>query len=276
MWPRVRTTKIFKRISAEKVIIGQNSTIEENVTVSGIDGPAKKVIIGDNVFIGHDTTIICPEISILDYTKIHNHTFIVGYMPCHIGYNCWIGQNTILDSNGLLIIGNNVGIGAYSQLYTHIKHGDVLEGCRYLSEKALRIGNDVWFVGHCIVSPIIAEDKSMALGGSVIVKDMKHNHIYGGSPAEDLTDKLGPPFREVKLEEKVAYMSTKLSQFYHLHPDLANDNIKLAVKEEYEEGVTTFNISNRTYTKKGSKEEIQFMKFLLPHAKFIPVNCAKI
>ena len=265
-----RIIGLFKSIAAEKTIIGKDVTIEKNVTLGGIDGPAKKVFIGDNVFIGHDTKILCPEITILDYTKIHNHMFIHGYKPCCIGYNCWIGQNTILDSNGLLTIGNNVGIGAYSQLWSHIKYGDVLEGCRFLSEKELRVGNDVWFVGHCIVSPITAADKSMALVGSVIVKDMKYNHIYGGSPAEDLTDKLGPPFREVSLEEKLAYMNERLREFYELHPELARDKIKVTVDDDYEEGVTMFNVSNRTYTKRRSREEIEFMKFLLPNAKFIP------
>lgn len=272
MMQRSNITKHLKPISAEEVILGQDVTIEENVTIAGIDGPARKVLIGDNVFIGHDTTIMCPEIVVLDYTKIHNHTFIHGYRPCRIGYNCWIGQNTTLDSNGALAIGSNVGIGAYSQLWTHIKYGDVLEGCRYLSDKPLIVGNDVWFVGHCIVSPVAVEDKSMALVGSVIVKDMKHNHIYGGSPAVDLTARLGPPYRDVTLDEKVAYMNEKLSQFYQMHPDLPKDTIKLTTQDEYEEGITTFNVSGRTYTKRRTREEIEFMKFLLPGAKFVPAN----
>ena len=34
----------------------------------------------------------------------------------------------------------------------------------------------------------------MALVGSVITKDMEANHIYGGAPAKDLTDKMLPQF----------------------------------------------------------------------------------
>jgi hypothetical protein len=111
----------------------------------------------------------------------------------------------------------------------------------------------------------------MALVGSVIVADMKYNHIYGGSPAKDLTDKLGAPFRKVTLEEKLAYMNERLREFYQLYPDFAKNNLKIAIHDEYEDDVTTFNIADRTYTKRGTIEEIEFMKFLLPNAKFIPI-----
>ena len=40
------------------------------------------------------------------------------------------------------------------------------------------------------LSFILAKDKSMALVGSVITSDMEENHIYGGSPAKDLTNKI--------------------------------------------------------------------------------------
>lgn len=263
--------EISRHINANEVIIGEDVIFEDNVIISGIDGPAKKVFIGDSVFIGHNTKILVPEITILDYTKLHNHSFIHGYNPCHIGYNCWIGQNTILDSIGNLKIGNNVGIGAYSQLWTHIQFGDTLEGCRFLTSKEINIGDDVWFVGHCIVSPITAEDKSMALVGSVVVKDMKYNHIYGGCPAEDLTEKMGTQFQSVPIEKKLEAMKEKLREFYHRNPGYPQNTVEIVTEyNDLKEGITMFNVANRTYTKRRVPAEIAFMKFLLPEAKFIP------
>jgi len=49
------------------------------------------------------------------------------------------------------------------------------------------VGNDVWFVGHCVVSPVVVEDKSMSM--SVITKDMKYNEIYAGAPAKPISEK---------------------------------------------------------------------------------------
>ena len=142
------------KINSKNIIIGHNVTIHPSVKICGINGPAESVIIGDNTFIGENVQIICQDFSIGDYGKIQHHTNIHGYLPCFIGHNAWIGQYSIIDSIGGTYIGNNCGIGAHSQIWSHIKYGDTLEGCRFLSEKKMNIGNDVWFVGHCIVSPI--------------------------------------------------------------------------------------------------------------------------
>lgn len=53
------------------------------------------------------------------------------------------------------------------------------------------VEDGVWFVGHCLVSPIRAKARSMAMLGSVVTKDMDHNRIYAGTPAKDITDKVG-------------------------------------------------------------------------------------
>lgn len=254
-------------IEAEEIIIGKNVTISKTAKIRGLNGKAKKIVIGDNTFIGDDVQIIIDEIYLGDYCKIHHHTNIHGYNPITIGHNAWIGQYTIIDGVGETTIGNNCGIGAHSQLWSHILYGDDLEGCNYNSTNKLTIGNDCWFVGHCIVSPIVAEDKSMALVGSVITKNMKSNHIYGGSPAKDLTDKIKPQFREVGLEEKLIKMKKYLEEFG------SPTNIKIItdVSEILNDEYTYFNISDRKYTKRLTDEEISFMKFLLPtKGKFIP------
>jgi acetyltransferase-like isoleucine patch superfamily enzyme len=255
-------------IEVEELIIGKNTFISPKAKIVGLDGKAKKVVIGDNTYIGDDVQIMVDEIEIGDYCKIHHHTNIHGYKPIKIGHNAWVGQYTIIDGIGGTTIGNNCGIGAHSQLWSHILFGDDLEGCNYNSNKNLTIGNDCWFVGHCIVSPIVAEDKSMALVGSVITKDMKYNHIYGGSPAKDLTEKIQRQFREVSIDEKYEKM------LFHLNNFEDTEKIKVVLDESqisFDDDISYFNVSNRKYTKKLSDTEIKFMKYLLPtKGKFIP------
>jgi acetyltransferase-like isoleucine patch superfamily enzyme len=250
-------------IQTDFLEIGYNAYISPKAIIRGINGNAKKIIIGDNTYIGDDVQIIIDELEIGDYCKIHHHTNIHGYKPMKIGHNAWIGQGCILDSVGGMVIGNNCGIGAYSQLWTHIRYGDPLQGCNYNSSKEMIIGDDVWFVGHCIVSPIKAKNKSMALVGSLITKDMKENHIYGGSPAKDLTDKIQSQFREITLNEKWDIINSfKIPEGIKVIEDdsqILNDNISY------------FNISNRTYTKKQTDVEVKFMKELQRNLiKFIP------
>ena len=160
-------------------------------------------------------------------------------------------------------IGNNCGIGAYSQLWSHIRYGDPLEGCNYESESPLTIGDDVWFVGHCIVSPITAKDKSMALVGSVITKDMEYNHIYAGSPAKDITNKIKPQFSDITISDKRKIMSQfKLPNSVRLIED---------DEEITDSNISYFNITNRKYTKRGTEDEFNFMKILQSKLiKFIP------
>ena len=259
-------------IHADKVVLGSNVVVGKDVVIKNIDGTnAKYIEIGDNVFIGDNTLILLPKLKIGDYVTIHKNNRISGYKQCKIGHNFWIDQNCILNATDELIIGNNVGIGAYSQLWTHIKFGDVMEGCQFNMKKKMIIEDDVWFVGHCIVSPIHAEAKSMAMVGSVITKDMKCNHIYAGVPAKDMTEKFGTQFIERNYEEKNKFFVSRLEQFYELN-QLDIDFIQPVKKYPsiLEPDIIYFNLMDRTYTKKRTEIETKFMKFLLPEIKFIP------
>jgi len=272
-----RKSDIEKKINAEKIIIGENVYFDEGVYISGIDGPAAEVTIGDNVYVGKNTTFHLPKLRINDYTKMYGNSLISGYKKCEIGYNCWIDRNCILNATDELILGNNVGIGAYSQLWTHIAFGDLLEGCRFNQTKKMIIHDDVWFVGHCLVSPIVAEKKSMAMLGSVITKDMKENHIYAGVPAKDLTEKIGTQFRVISNEDKIIILEREKATFINNNPDINGAKIQVVSEDISEDnGVTYFNVVNRTYNKQSSKEEVLFMKHLLPIYKFIPRNLSEI
>lgn len=263
------------QISADDVHVGIGVIIHPTAVICGPDGgKARRVHIGDHTYIGERVVIRCVDFAIGDYSKIHHDTNIHGYMPCHIGHNAWIGQFTIIDSIGGTTIGDNCGIGAHSQLWSHIKYGDTLEGCRFLMEKPLTVGKDVWFVGHCIISPIIAEDRSMAMVGSVVTKNMKSNTIYAGSPASEITSKIGPQFLPVTVDEKKERMRSYLAES---GIDPSTIRIVGSASEIGDDDLTYFAVDERVYTKKNSAEEIAFMKYLLPaRGKFTPVKSRPI
>lgn len=259
----------MSKVDAINFEIGEGSLIADSAVIRGVNGPAERIKIGDQCYIGENVQIICDDFELGDYCKIHHDTNIHGYKPCVIGHNAWIGQFCIIDSIGGVTIGNNCGIGAHSQLWSHIKYGDTLEGCRYNSDRPLKIGSDVWFVGHCIVSPIVAEDKSMAMVGSVITKNMAENHIYAGSPAKDLTDKIGGQFEPVSVAVKLAKMKE-----YLIESGVSTNRIAIVDSlrdTDLSDGISYFDVRSRQYTKKRSSDEVKFMKFLLPEkAKFVP------
>lgn len=253
---------------SQRVEFGRNCTI----------GPAcRKVSIGFGTVIGDDVYIDAPVVKIGDYCKIHRGSLLYGYQPLLIGHNCWIGQNTIIDSIGGTTIGNNVGIGALSQLWSHIRFGDTLAGCRWNSSRPLVIEDDVWFVGHCIVGPITAHERSMALAGSVVTKDMLPNHIYAGVPAADVTQRLGNQFAPVNEEEQRKRFEALYLEFLQQTGLLPEDFRAVIVEtlkgRSSDRRTTLFCLRDRTYLPSRSEAEFRFMRFLLyDRAKFIPAS----
>ncbi|MBU0755518.1 MAG: hypothetical protein KJ645_10300 [Planctomycetes bacterium] len=233
----------------------------------------RKVTIGFGCFIGNGVYIDVEHLEIGDYCTIHHGSVIHG-KKCIIGHNNWIGHYTILDSlGGLLQLGDNVGVGAHSQLWSHMKFGDMLAGCRWHRNESLVVGNDVWFVGHCIVAPIKAEDRSMLLAGGLAVKDMKYNHIYSGTTAKDVTDKLGTQFKEhVSYEEKLKKFEGYIAEYENQCKDVSFIKYGRNFPEHADPDHTWFNIENRKYKPSYRDDEYDFMRFLLyEKAKFMPV-----
>lgn len=263
---RIQRTINRPIINVKELILGKNVTIEPGVEIN-----CNRLVLGDGVIIRSGTRIEMTDLVIGDFTKINNHCFLTGTNWCRIGHNCWFGHYSIIDSIGTTRIGNGVGVGAHSQLWTHAYFGDILEGCQFASHKPLIIEDDVWLVGHCIVSPIHAKSRSMAMVGSVVTKDMQENHVYGGVPAKDLTDQVGLQFKEVSLDEKWSRMQEYLNEYLDRYRPQDN-RIEIVEKLDMRrQNVTQFSMSERLYTKKFYPEEIAFMRFLLPtKAKFYP------
>jgi acetyltransferase-like isoleucine patch superfamily enzyme len=255
-------------LDVQELILGKNVIIEPGVEVH-----CRRLILGDGVQIKSGTRVEMTDLVVGDYTTINNYSLLTGTNACRIGHNCWFGHFSIVDSIGTTRIGNGVGVGAHSQLWTHIYFGDTLNGCRFASHKPLIIEDDVWFVGHCIVSPVTARKRSMAMAGSVVTKDMEENHVYAGVPAKDVTDVLGAQFGTVSPEARRRKMEEYLGQFISVFRPRRNririvDTIDLTQKE-----YSQFSLTEHFYLKNLYPEEVDFMRFLRPtKAKFLPFS----
>ena len=64
-------------IEAEEIIIGKNVIISPTAKIRGINGKAKKIVIGDNTYIGDNVQIILDEFEIGDYCKVHHHNYLL-------------------------------------------------------------------------------------------------------------------------------------------------------------------------------------------------------
>src|SRR5512137_2698302 len=192
----------------DNVRLGSYNRIGQNVVLSGFKGNAgSPITIGDCNDI-HDGTrlLIGPGgCAIGDWNVFHNSMLVMGDGGLSIGHNCWFGQNTILDASGGLTIGNGVRVGMYSQIWTHVASGELVEGCTLFAHRPTLIADDVWLVGSCIVgSGLEIGRRTICLIGSLLTKSTPPGSVFGGSPARPLE---GLNFyRQVSLEEKVEMM----------------------------------------------------------------------
>ena len=263
-------SRIEGTIAADELIVGKGVVVEQGVVIAGKSGKARRVVLGDFCYIGRETRILVPEFRLGDYSKLHAGSFLHGELPLQIGHNCWIGGNVVLDSMGGLDIDDNVGIGAHSQLWTHAQFGDIVEGCRFYSRRRMHVQRDAWFVGHCIVSPVTVGERSMALVGSVVTRDMLPNHVYGGVPAEDLTGRLGTQFEPRGVDDKAARLQKLIDEFSLRQPEFRGHLAVTTSAGDKRAGVTCFNVADRTYTKRLVPAEVAFLKEHVPLVKFLP------
>lgn len=251
--------------------IGRGVEIHPEAKIFGLE----KLIIGDYSYVGPDVKICGGGIvEIGDYSKIHDRCFLFSKQIIKLGHISWIAQNAHLDGTGDLIAGNFLGVGHNSVLYSHMRHGDELEGYKMGKDGRLLIGDDVCFSGTCFVCPVNIEDKSLALVGAVITRNMKKNKIYAGNPAIDVTEKLRrQPYVEVSLEEKFTRMN-KYLEYYVNNINPAFDKDAVSFVESFPKQLdnrTYYNLATRQYTKTHTPEEIEFNKWIFGYrAKFIP------
>lgn len=268
--PRHLRSHIEGEIHADHIEIGKGVHVEPGVVITGKGGPARRVVLGDFCYVGRETRILCPEFTLGDYSKLNAYAYAHGEKPLQIGRNCWFGGNVVLDSMGGLDIDDNVGVGAHSQLWTHIQFGDIVEGSRFHSRKYMHVGRDAWLVGHCILSPVRVGERSMAMVGSVITKDMLPNCVYAGVPAKDVTEKLGPQFESRTIDQKAAKLEELIATFLTAHPEHRGQFHVARDPADRPLGVTTFDVSRRTYTKHLTPAETDFLKAHVPLVKFAP------
>ncbi len=250
-------------IDAIELSVGEGTVIHESATIGGKPGSAKRVVIGENCYIGAGVTILTPEFELGDYSKVHAYTYGHGEGALKIGRCCWIGGNVVLDAMGGLTLKDGVGVGSGTQVWSHVQFGDIVQGCRLWQRRQVTIHEDAWLIGHCLVAAAYIGTRSMAMLGSVVTRDMMDDHTYSGSPAVDVTEQMGRQFMDFTPEDKRKMLAKVIQGFERDYPQFTGE-----IKME------KFDVTERTYKRDRSPAEVAFMKMWVPLVKFYPeVQC---
>ena len=104
-----------------------------------------------------------------------------------IGENSWLGNNTFIEANKSIIIGDNVLIAPNCYI-TDSSHGYSDRDKNIKDQKGIydcvKIGDNVWVgTNSVILKGVTIGDGAIIAANSVVNKDVPKNVIFGGSPA---------------------------------------------------------------------------------------------
>jgi len=259
--------------------------------------------IGDGVVIG-DGVIFdkLASITIKDFVKIHNYVHIEGGRDgkAHftIGYNSWVGKETILNCEQDITIESNVCIGHSSQLWTHGYFPSKADGFPHKTGKII-IKEGAWITTSCIILPSSVIGNGSIIGnGSVVTKNIGSHVFATGIPCKtkyketDYRMKLTPEekveavltgcINNIKLQggglkqlDKQTWLCSLMCKrfiiTFQANPEIWQNKKptciftwnKLNQSNRIRQNTSVFILENNTYTKKSSFHEWVVIRSLL-------------
>jgi len=189
------------KINASEIIIHNNAKLD------GVIIKAKKVTIGAETTLTDCKLFSDGEISIGEKSEIKEQAIINSFKGISLGNRCLIDRNVFvggmqseeseisigndcvilyrayLNPTKKISIGNNVGIGGYSQIFTHGAWQNILKG--YPNKfSPIVIKDNVWIPWNVMILPGVTIGKNAIIGaGSVITKNIPDNVFAAGNPA---------------------------------------------------------------------------------------------
>ena len=184
----------YKNITAKEIVIGQNCQIADDVQIN-VRG---RFEIGDCSIIKSGTTIQCEEFLAGEYlymsksVEIGRGGFTNKEAIVHIGQHVGIFENTLINPNSPVTIGDEVGIGTEVMIWTHGAWLDVTQG--FPSDFGpVTIGNNVWLPARTIMLPNTSIGDNCVIGiGSIITKPIPSNSMAAGSPCRVIRENYYP------------------------------------------------------------------------------------
>jgi len=265
--------------SGRKVSVGQYNEPRGHVQFISVGVPGPLVIGDCNRFEDGVRVFVGPGgVRIGDYNVFHRNVTIIGGGEFSMGHNGWVGEDSWLDCTGGLTIGNGVTVGLGCHVWSHLARGEQIEGWLIIKRPTV-LGDDVWLVGDGIhvASGVIMGKRSIALAGASVTYNTEMDGVYAGVPAKQITYS---PHHEVSLGQKWDmmwqwakefdsaarryddYIQIKSDLFLFLHYDA----------RRVDDNVTSFFLADKTYTKRLTSLEREFVAFLRDDhkARFTP------
>ena len=215
----------FKKIKGYK--IGKNTLLGKRAWINGAS-----VEIGDNVSIGNFSTLNSNKIKIGSNTKIDNNSRVVASKSIQVGKGCYIGslvtigggqsrhselemgdrvkifENSYINTTRKVYLGDDVGIGGHTLIFTHGTWQNTYKGYPYkFGDVTIKKG--AWLPWRVFVMPGVTIGENATIGSAAtIVKDISNGYFAAGSPAKELK----PDTEYVKPENNIKVLKEILHE----------------------------------------------------------------
>ena len=122
-------------------------------------------------------------------TRIRERAKIIYPDRLEVGEHCWIGEGSMLDATGGLVIGDHTSIGLNVLIFTHSTWlcNMMLEnysGSDLMERKPVRIGKGCFIGGNSVIMPgVTLGDFVTVQPMSWVAKDVPDRTLVAGNPA---------------------------------------------------------------------------------------------
>lgn len=176
----------------EKLFIGDRSSLGKRFIIRGRD-----IEIGTELWSGHDC-------------EIGGGSCFEKTSSLRIGYWCHLGNYSFINTARPVTIGNEVGLGIRTALYTHGAYQSILRGFP-VEFGPITIEDNCWLPSATVL-PNVHIGKNSVIGvGAVVTQDIPPGSLAVGVPTKVIKRNVYP--REPSPEEKAITIKNLLSVF---------------------------------------------------------------
>lgn len=196
---------------ADRLHVGAGGTIGEGAEISGRD-----VTIGQ-------------ELWMLPGAKIGGGSAFERMSRLEAGHFLHLGVQTLVNTARPVLIGNEVGLGTRTSIYTHGAYPSRLMGFPVAFD-GVQIGDHAWVPG-AIINPGVRVGRNAVIGvNSLVTSDIPDGALAAGSPAKVIKENAYP--RPLQGEMRRAFLAEFLTSFGALlgsdaRPHVADDRVEL-------------------------------------------------